>query len=102
MSTLDVTLETVVCNNNVEEGCMSMMNLKSVIQGENPTMLQKTICNNYELPYTEYGQKKLAPLGFTVHHQGSNKPLVAANEYVFSKCDLLVYHSGKCEVMITQ
>ena len=31
MSTLDVTLETVVCNNNVEERCMSMVNLKSVI-----------------------------------------------------------------------
>jgi len=45
-------------------------------------------------------RKKLASLGFTVHHQGSGELLVAANEYVFSKCDLLVYHPGKCEMHV--
>ena len=67
-------------------------------------MLQKTRCINYELPYSErlyyMARKKLTSLGFTVHHQGSGELLVAANEYVFSKCDLLVYHPGKCEMHV--
>lgn len=55
---------------------------------------------NYELPYNQWlfelVTKKLSPNGFCIITKNPEEPVAAANEYIFSKSDLLVYHPTKC------
>ena len=38
----------------------------------------------------------MSPNGFCVVAKNSEEPVAAANEYIFSRSDLLIYHPAKC------
>lgn len=67
-------------------------------------MLQEQVMSarelNYELPYNQWlfelVTKKLSPNGFCILAKNQEEPIAAANEYIFSQSDLLVYHPKKC------
>ena len=83
-------------NQNLQNSVGCALDIKTMMR--TPMMSSREL--NYELPYNDWlfelVKRKLSPLNFCVVTKNPDEPVAAANEYIFSKSDLLIYHPAKC------
>lgn len=90
-------MKVLACTDDKQDIRATISDIGSQMEGQSVSVRNL----NYELPYSDWLYElvmaRLIPLGFTVTHQYSGKPLAIANEYILSRSGLMVYHAVKCE-----
>ena len=91
---VDDIMKVMAVINDKQDICTLVSNIKTVLENQ---PIARTL--NYELPYNEWlhelVNKRLSLLGYCVIAKNPEVPIAPANEYIFSKSDLLIYHPVK-------